>query len=330
MHPFTPSYYVRRHSALKCAVTWSLLLFMGFCNFAFGNQKLIVISSSEASVYQQAVRAFEQGVAQSDFLSTYSLSYFQLDALKKNNKIASAAEGDAIITIGSAAADYASRHFTGIPILCGFITRNAFSAITSKNPGNPTISAVFIDQSFNRLLNLASLLREDQSPFKIGLLSQSTQAIKNLSNQANHSDKDMLVELATLQAGNNPMNVIKPLMQASDIFIVRPNTSLFNRLVAKLVLQLSMRYRTPVIGFSKNYAQAGALLSLYASPEDIGADTAKNLEQWLAAPGKETPEASEGKTFSIVVNPHIAAKMSVQLAPEKLKVDLRRMEEKSF
>jgi len=324
----TPPHLVRRRGALKCAVTWSLLLFLGFCNFALGNQKIIVISSSEASVYQQAVTAIEQGVAQSDLLSTYSLSHFQLDALKKNNTLAMATEGDAIITIGSAAADYASRHFTGLPILCGFITRNAFSAITSKFPENPTISAVFIDQSLNRLLNLASLLREDQSPFKIGLLSQSTQAIKTLSDQANHSDKDILVELATLQAGNNPMNVIKPLMKASDIFIVRPNTSLFNRLVAKLVLQLSMRYKTPVIGFSKNYAQAGALLSLYASPEDIGKDTAKRLEQWLATPEKKMPKASEGQTFSIAVNPHIAAKMSVQLAPEKLQLELHRMEEK--
>jgi len=330
MQPFTPSQPVRRRSSRQYAVAWSLLLLLSFCKFAYGKQNLIVISSSEASVYQQAVTAFEHGVTQSELLSTYSLSHFQLDALKKNSKLAIVTEGDTIITIGSAAADYANRHFAGTPILSGFITRNAFATITSKYPENPAITAVFIDQSLNRLLNLASLLREDQSPYKIGLLSQSTHAIETLSNQANHSTKDIHVELATLQAGNNPMNVIKPLMKVSDIFIVRPNTSLFNRLVAKLVLQLSMRYKTPVIGFSKNYAQAGALLSLYASPEDIGKDTAKSLEQWLASPEKKMPKASEGQTFSIVVNPHIAAKMSVLLAPEKLQNELRRMEEESF
>jgi len=328
MHSFIPvPFPIRRCSALLRAIAWSLFLFLSFGKLAYGNQKIIVISSSEASVYQQAVTAFEQGVNQSDLLNTYSLVHFQLDTLKKNNLLAKATEGDTIITIGSAAADYASRHFAGTPILCGFITRNAFAAITSKHPENPTITAVFMDQSLTRLLNLAGLLRADQSPFKIGLLSQSTEAIKTLSNQANHSAKDILVELASLQAGNNPMNVIKPLMKASDIFIVRPNTSLFNRLVAKLVLQLSMRYKTPVVGFSKNYAQAGALLSLYASPEDIGKDTARSLEQWLASPEKKMPKASEGKTFSIVVNPHIAAKMSVHLAPEKLQDELRRMEE---
>jgi len=328
MHSSTPAPFpVRRCGALLRSVAWCLLLFLCFGKAAYGKQKFIVISSSEASIYQQAVTTFEQDITQSGLLSTYSLVHFQLEALKKNNSLAITTEGDTIITIGSAAADYASRHFAGTPILCGFITRNAFAAIISKQPENPTITAVFMDQSLTRLLNLANLLRTDQSPFKIGLLSQSTETSKTLSNQANHSAKDTLVELASLQAGNNPMNVIKPLMKVSDIFIVRPNTSLFNRLVAKLVLQLSMRYKTPVIGFSKNYAQAGALLSLYASPEDIGKDTARSLEQWLASPESKMPEASEGQAFSIVINPHIAAKMAMQLAPEELILELHRMED---
>lgn len=311
------------------AMAYSLLLCLWFSNLVYADHNIVIISSSRAAIYQQTVTAFEQSLAHRELLKIHTLNQFVLDDLnEKDNILLGKGTKAVVVTVGSAAADYAIRHFVDTPIICGFITRNAFAAITSKRPSDNPVTAVFMDQPLSRLLNLASLLKKDQSPFKIGLLSQNTLADQDSANKAGFSTKDIEIESAMLVKDSNPVKIIEPLMKASDIFIVRPNTSLFNRLVAKLVLQLSMRYKTPVIGFSKNYAQAGALLSLYSSPEDIGVDIANIVDTWLRSKGQTMPAPSEGLNFSIEINQHVAKKMAATPDAEKLHSELQRKEGK--
>ena len=185
-----------------------------------------------------------------------------------------------------------------------------------------------MDQSLSRLLNLATLLNIKQTPLKIGMVNQNILELEKSTGKAGLLTADIEVNTASLQKNDNPMKVIGTLMKTSDVFIVRPNTSLFNRLVAKLVLQLSMRHKIPVIGFSKNYSQAGALLSLYATPEDIGLDTANALYSWLASSEQRMPKPKAGLSFSIAINPHIAEKMGIALIANELENELRNKEGK--
>jgi len=306
---------------------YCLLLCLLFSKFAYGNQDIIIISSSGAPVYQQTVEVINQTLAQGNLLQNRVIQPFTIEQLEEQDATHPTRGPKAlVITIGSAAADYATQHFIGSPIICGFITRNAFAAITSKLQTPSNITAVYMDQSLQRLFNLATLLRDNQPSYKIGMLSQNTEALKHLTNGKKRQDIE--IQSAMLDKNKNPMKVIEPLMKTSDVFIVRPNTSLFNRLVAKLVLQLSMRHKTPVIGFSKNYAQAGALLSLYSSPEDIGKDTANMINHWLRSPEQALPEPQEGSNFSIATNHRIAKKMAMPIDADTLSLELQNMEGK--
>ena len=313
--------------ALVCRLLLCLCPCLLFGELAYAEKNIVVISSSNATVYQQAYTAFEEDLERRGLLETYTLNRFQLGDINKTALFE--VKGTAsVLTIGSAAASYAIQHYVDTPIICTFITRNAFTSIAAKFPLKKNLSAVFIDQSLSRLLNLASLLGVKQSALKVGMLNQNPLELDKSTGNGRFLGGNIEVKSASLQKNDNPMKVIEALMMTSDIVIVRPNTSLFNRLVAKLVLQLSMRHKTPVIGFSKKYAQAGALLSVYASPEDIGMDAAKTLNNWLPLAGHTMPESKEGSNFSIVVNHHVAKKMGITPNAKELKNELQKMEGK--
>ena len=314
---------------VKFAVAVCLMMSVVWSGMTYAGQKIAVITSSDLPAYKRAAVALEKQLLNNGLSANYPTDYWSLDAVKETDATAAMKEqGHVIVTIGSAAAAYAVNNFVNSLIVCSFITRNAFDTISADALTSQATTAVFIDQPIKRLIQISTLLRKDQSPYKIGMLSQSVLAEPNLVGDGAAANDDIEIKSTTLLLNGNPIKQIEPLMKSSDVFIVRPNTSLFNRLVAKLVLQLSMRYKTPVIGFSEKYAKAGALLSLYASPENIGLDAARMLSQSMQAPADAMPPPREGNEFSVVINQRIARKLGFAVDAEQLKSALNAMEGK--
>jgi len=326
------------------------IVFVCFAHSAWADQAIVIISSSGAPVYKRTVDTIDAQLSAEGLSSRYRLQRLRLDRgidLEASELMQSPA---LIITVGSAAAAFALEHFPERPVICSFITRSAFASISERVlPTGNSVTALYVDQPITRLLKLASLLRAEQSPYKISMLSQRSMAQLGLASDGGGILNDSQINSLILSKDDNPIKKLEPLMKNSDVFIVRPNTSLFNRLVAKLVLQLSMRYKTPVIGFSKKYADAGSMLSLYASPEDIGRDAAKAIAVQLSANNEVNSPANsaasqpvispknqaispvinkhrEGSEFSIVVNQRIARKMGFKLEAKQLKHRLQKLE----
>jgi len=315
-------------SYLRCrtAVAISLLLTILWSNIAAAGQNIVVITSSALPAYQRAAKALERQMALNGMSSSFTTDFWSLEEAKAVAATVNKRQDAVFVAIGSAAADFAVHHFVDSVVICSFITRNAFETIGADLPASNTVSAIFIDQPIERLIKMSSLLKKDQTPIKIGMLSQNTLPVQSIVSKAAARGLNIEINTRTLSLTENPLKQIEPIMKNSDVFIIRPNTSLFNRLVAKLVLQLSMRYKTPVIGFSEKYAKAGALLSLYASPENIGQDAAKLLTEWLLSPQNSLPVARDGSEFTLVINHRIARKLAMRLDDEQLKAALLKME----
>jgi len=336
--------------AWRNTVAVCFIVFVCFAHSAWADQTIIIISSSGAPVYERTVNTIDTQLRDRGLSSRYRLQRLRLDRGIDLEALELMQSPALIITVGSAAAAFTLEHFPERPVICSFITRSAFASISERVfPTSNSVTALYIDQPITRLLKLASLLRAEQSPYKISMLSQQSMAQLGLANEGEAILNDSHISSLMLSKDDNPIKKLEPLMKNSDVFIVRPNTNLFNRLVAKLVLQLSMRYKTPVIGFSKKYADAGAMLSLYASPEDIGRDAAKLIAAHLSASNEVNSSANsvasqadispgnlaispvinkhrEGSEFSIAVNQRIARKMGFTLEAKQLKHRLQQLE----
>ncbi|MDF3823286.1 hypothetical protein P3G55_25605, partial [Leptospira sp. 96542] len=97
-------------------------------------------------------------------------------------------------------------------------------------------------------------------------------------------------------------------------------------------LLASFRATVPMQAFSPAYVRAGALLALYATPQQIGAQVAllardALVEQNGRVRGFGPPQHTQW--FEVSVNAHVARSLGLQLDADDLADRLRRLESKS-
>ena len=98
---------------------------------------------------------------------------------------------------------------------------------------------------------------------------------------------------------------IKDALANSDLILALPNKDIYNEKSIKNILLSSYRNRKPVIGFSKNFVNAGALASIYSNAEQI-ADSANQLvDQYYEQDKKFRENINYPKTFDISINKQV-------------------------
>lgn len=305
---------------VKALVRLAVSLCLMFSVLANGSVNVVIISSVNNDALKETISIIEEKLLEAK--SDYKFEHVFLHKIN-NQKGIDESQADLIVTLGSKAASYAAKNIIQLPIINGYITRNSFESIIRSHNKKNKISAVFIDQTQGRLLDLAALLRVDQSTYRVAMLSHAPALTINNNIRQKFFNRNIEITSEELISGDNPIKKIEPLIRNSDVFIVRPGSGFLNRLVAKLVLQLSMKYKVPVIGFSENYADAGALLSMYASPSDVGVDVAKIISDWQGSKRQDLPEPMYGDQFSIKVNSRVAKKLNRKLDSEELKARIK-------
>lgn len=208
-----------------------------------------------------------------------------------------------IVAIGSRACEQMLRRYhPGTRLICSFLPSSTFHQLTTTLlPGQKSdlISAVFIDQPLARQIRLARMIRPAAKVLGTAL-GQSSQGIKPALQDLAASEVFSLA-LAEISASDNPIEALTPVLEQSDIFLVIPDSSIFNRAISKWLLYLSLKNRVPVIGFSESYTNAGAAASVHSSPDQIGQQTGEWLNRIIA--GEAVPAPAYPAYFEVSINP---------------------------
>jgi ABC-type uncharacterized transport system substrate-binding protein len=77
------------------------------------------------------------------------------------------------------------------------------------------------------------------------------------------------------------------------------------------LLLTSFRARVPVVGFSSAYARAGAVMSLYSSPDQIARQAADAVNQWMR--DRNWPHPQHPRHFTVSVNAHVARSLGLKM-----------------
>ncbi|TNE76121.1 MAG: hypothetical protein EP334_09005, partial [Gammaproteobacteria bacterium] len=115
---------------------------------------------------------------------------------------------------------------------------------------------------------------------------------------------------------DNPVAVLRPLVQDSDVFIALPDQAILNRAIAKWILHLGFQQKVPVIGFSRAYTSAGALASIYTAPEDVGRQAGEMIAAASERDWSQPPQMQYPRYFTLSTNPAVARSLGINLPPE--------------
>ena len=189
---------------------------------------------------------------------------------------------DIVISLGTSAAETVFKNKSKKPHIVTLITESSFDSLAKQYFGNEAvalaagISPILLDQPFERKIALAKKLLPKVSRVGVMLGSATKEKITTYNNSI--IDRKMKPQTLVIDAGKNPIRQLDPIIKQSDIFIPIADTHLVNVTTAKWILQLSYRYRVPVIGYSSNFVDAGALASVYSSAEGVAKQTLDLLD----------------------------------------------------
>jgi ABC-type uncharacterized transport system substrate-binding protein len=296
------AYWLRR-GLLPC-----LLL---ICSLVQANTLLLL--SSDASYYKDTAQSL-QTTAAGLGVPANSFTVVTLEESRRNKSFSKTYQ--LIVAIGTSAAYEALQEDKSTPLLNIFTPKNAFDALDTSEERQPhhQISAIYLDQPLSRLIALGCLLKPEAKTFGtiFGPISQEVQS----DIQALTHKNGILLKHSFLSPEDNPVAILKPVVSESDLFIAIPDHAILNRAIAKWILYLSFQQKVPVIGFSKAYTNAGALASVYSSPEDIGKHAGELISSWLKNGDENLWQPQYPRYYTLSTNPAVARSLGITLPSE--------------
>lgn len=241
---------------------------------------VLFVLSKNSPEYQEIVNFVTTDLSKGKVISYEVLIYSEQTDLDKSLE-----NSDLVVSIGSAAAESILARKIPQPLITTLITKSAFNSLAKKYYGDSSeavssgVNPIFLDQPFERRLKLACRLVDKLE--KVGVMVGPSAVANQELYASSISEKSLKSQMIAIDPDENPVRQLDPVIKSSDVFIPIADSHFINVTTAKWILQLGYRYRVPVIGYSANYVDAGALASVYSSPEDVSKQTAELIQSIL-------------------------------------------------
>jgi putative tryptophan/tyrosine transport system substrate-binding protein len=216
-----------------------------------------------------------------------------------------------IVSVGTQAAREVTALDPPAMVLHTLVPRLAYQDLAHAGVGNA--SAIFIDQPLARQMELIREAMPDRRRVAVVLGPSSTNQRQELRQQARQRG----LQLESEQIGNADelLPALGRLLPDSDVLLSVADPLIFNSNTIHHLLLTTYREQVPVIGLSRAYVEAGALLAVYSSPEQIGRQAGEIILAW---PGGRAPLPlpQYPRYFAVAVNARVAASLGLSIDDE--------------
>jgi len=218
-----------------------------------------------------------------------------------------------VVAVGSGAFAGLAESDLRAPLLATLLPRAAFERHADKAGRNGRIhSALFLDQPVARQLDLLRVALPERRRVGVLLGPESRLLAPQLRRAA--ADRGIALTSVETAADANPFPLLRELLEDSDLLLALPDPYIYNGLTIQNILTATYRKRIPLIGFSPAYLKAGALLSIYSTPTQIGVQTGEIVRAVLA--GRPMPPPQAPRDFSVGVNTDVARSLGIAAEAE--------------
>ncbi len=203
-----------------------------------------------------------------------------------------------------------------VPLLSVLVPSASFHALlASADPpaGRRSISAVFLDQPPARMVELIRQALPHATRIGLVVGSESAKALEPLKAAASARGLRILAEPVRSDAELFP--ALQRTMAETDLFLALPDPQAVNPENAQNLLITSYRMRRPVVAYSAAYVRAGALVAVFSTPAQSGAqagEIARAVLRGAALPAPRYPDR-----FSVAVNRQVARAFGLTLPEDE-------------
>lgn len=277
------------------------------------NQTLLIVLSSESDYYREAAEEFSRTLAANKLPLTIR------QTLVDHAAKALAEKPDMVLAVGSKAAFDLAQHRPEAEVINILLPRSAHQTLANEATDKKRLTGIYLDQPEQRLVNLSLLLPLEIR--RVGCVASSEDmAVSARVLKEQFISKQVEFNFEQMNDKQKPIQVLRPLFSDIDLFIALPDNTIFTRAIARWILNFSLQQNIPVLGFSAAYAEAGALLSIYSTPQQIGRQAAEIVISNMNNGALPPSSGIAPRYFEIKVNQAVVRKMGIN--PARMKSSL--------
>lgn len=240
----------------------------------------------------------------------------QLVAAEQPAADLAALQAKVFVTVGSDAFRRLLIQEVRTPVIAALLPKAGFERLVREHsrraPG--TISAVYLDQSIQRRVELIRLALPNAKSVGV-LLGPDSVASQASIGQALLA-RGLAMESNLVPDASALFGGLKVVLEEADVLMAVADPMVYNSSTIANILLTTYRAGIPMLAVSPAYVKAGALLAIYATPQQIGLQAATMARQVLQ--GAVLPAPQYPLEFEISVNEHVARSLGLKIDAQTL------------
>uniref|UniRef100_A0A0Q9YHQ2 ABC transporter substrate binding protein n=2 Tax=Candidatus Berkiella cookevillensis TaxID=437022 RepID=A0A0Q9YHQ2_9GAMM len=301
-------------AVLRCKLFLFIFSFHTIVLASSSNVLLISSNSHFAMVHRIEAALFSQPSPRPN------ISHILVDELQNPERFHTHSEVSLIVCFGAEALEAVLKLNTEKPVLAILIRKNTFYNLLSIyhrkiNDSQYPISAIYLDQSLQRQINLIQTIFPDiDYKSSVGVLFGPGSI--NQQEELLQLAAENQLRLNTIYVNNfeNPVAVMDAFLDEVRVLLALPDNRIFNPHSARGILLAAFHKHVPLIGYSQSYVKNGALISLFSSTKQIAQQTAQAILTILDQ--NQLPVPQYPNEFSIEVNYQVARSLNINIDSE--------------
>lgn len=248
-----------------------------------------------------------------------------VDTAKVGALVITAESYRCIVTVGNEAARELSAKPLPVPLLHALVTETSANEIAQRSNGQFFRAFLLIDQPISRLILLASKSMPERT--KLGVIyGPHSRLYRNEVRRQADTAGLRLTEKDISEPGQLS-GVMSSFDGSSDMLLILPDPTVVNEGTAKTLILGAYLGNLPLIGYSHALVKAGALMSVYSSPEQLGAQAAELVTAGFWGDASKKNMRIYPRHYQVSVNYQVANALQLDLPSEKdLKAHIERTE----
>lgn len=186
-------------------------------------------------------------------------------------------------------------------ILCTLLTEEGFRSLEADSEEHDRLSALVIDQPVSRQAIVTNRIYPSLSRFSVFSGSETW---------SDDGDDPATVDGFPYLASHPMPSQLSDVLHSHDALIATSDNSIFNSSTLSTVLLTAYGYHKPVIGFSRAYVKAGALITCYSTPSQILREVAQMMRS-DSLPLENAPRIFYPRYFSVIDNESVARSLGL-------------------
>ncbi len=278
--------------------SFGLLLLSMVCMPSWAATTVTLLLSDMGGIYQEAAQALQTDLEQAGMQVT------QQGLLQRSDR----RREDWVVALGVAALEQVMAERDTTPVLSILVPRASYLRITASK--TRAVTALYLDQPLERMAVLQHHALPNSRRTGV-LLGTTTKALLAEIEEVATSQR-LVIRYRIIDSPGVVFPALTELSEEVDVLWLLPDPLIVNRNNLQSLFLQTYRQRLPILAYSSALVQAGAMLGLYATPEQFGHEAAQWLKTLITKGGKPPPPRYP-TSFVIAINPTVARSLNVSL-----------------